>query len=120
MIGVQVPDDPRFCEAWTCLTGTPLPGGDYHLRSDSPCLPQFSPCGELIGALGEGCATPGLVGACCLSDGACVLCTNAACVTAGGWYQGGGVGCYPGPCVPTQIETTSWGRVKKTYRLGTR
>ncbi|MFH1833873.1 MAG: right-handed parallel beta-helix repeat-containing protein, partial [bacterium] len=116
VLGPQVPDDPRFCDPWPCPTGTPLPGGDYHLRSDSPCLPQFSPCGELIGALGEECAAPEPVGACCLPDGTCVLRTDAACVAAGGLYQGGDFGCYPDPCVPTPTESTSWGRIKAAYR----
>jgi len=29
--------------------------GDLRLRTNSPCLAQFSPCGLLIGALGDGC-----------------------------------------------------------------
>jgi len=31
---------------------------NFTLRSDSVCLPGASPCGQLIGALGQGC-TPG-------------------------------------------------------------
>jgi hypothetical protein len=39
-------DDPRFCD----------PGaGDLTLHEWSPCLPQYSPCGVQIGALGMGC-----------------------------------------------------------------
>lgn len=120
LIGPQVPEDPRFCDAWPCPAGIPSPGGDYQLRSDSPCLPQFSPCGELIGAFGEGCVAPVPIGACCLLDGTCVLHTNAACVAAGGLYQGDGEGCYPEPCVPMQIEVTSWGGIKAINRLRVR
>lgn len=49
--------DPRFCEPLDCQVA-PSVGGDYSLFNDSPCLPQNSPCGLLIGALGEGCDTP--------------------------------------------------------------
>ena len=38
--------DPLFCD--TVLD-------NYHLSNFSPCMPQYSPCGELVGALGEGC-----------------------------------------------------------------
>jgi predicted outer membrane repeat protein len=38
--------DPVFCDA---------SGGDFTLRSDSPCLPSNNPWGELVGALGQGC-----------------------------------------------------------------
>lgn len=38
--------DPLFCNAEV---------GDFHVASNSLCLPSGSPCGELIGALGEGC-----------------------------------------------------------------
>lgn len=41
--------DPLFC-------GSPL-SGNYLLRSNSPCAPAFSACGQQIGALGVGCAT---------------------------------------------------------------
>jgi predicted outer membrane repeat protein len=37
-----------------CLDGNP--GEPYSLHDGSPCLPEDSPCGELVGALGEGCA----------------------------------------------------------------
>jgi hypothetical protein len=51
--GPQVHADPLFCDPRGC--GTPETGGDYYLRVGSPCLPGNSPCGALIGALGEGC-----------------------------------------------------------------
>ena len=42
--------DPLFCDR---------EGGDYTLHADSPCLGANSPCGELVGALGEGCGPAG-------------------------------------------------------------
>ena len=39
---------PLFCD---------LAGGDLQLASNSPCLPPLNACGELMGALGEGCPT---------------------------------------------------------------
>lgn len=41
-------DDPLFC-----LEDNP--GEPYSLHEGSPCLPENSPCGELVGALGQGC-----------------------------------------------------------------
>ncbi len=41
--------DPLFCDASL---------GDLSLYSTSPCLPDQSPCGELVGALGQGCLDP--------------------------------------------------------------
>jgi hypothetical protein len=53
-IGEQVYSDPLFCDPESC-DDAPTVGGDYSLMSGSPCLPENSPCGELIGALGLGC-----------------------------------------------------------------
>jgi len=39
-------DDPLFCDIYA---------GDLRLCANSPCLPEHSPCEELIGAHGEGC-----------------------------------------------------------------
>ncbi len=38
--------DPLYCD---------LAAGDLHLSGESPCLPDFNTCGEMIGALGQGC-----------------------------------------------------------------
>jgi hypothetical protein len=54
--GEQVTEDPRFCEPDLC-TSSPTAAGDYHLDAASPCLPTASPCGLLIGALGQGCGS---------------------------------------------------------------
>lgn len=42
--------DPLFCDG---------SAGDLSLDSQSPCLPAASPCGELVGGLGPGCAATG-------------------------------------------------------------
>lgn len=42
--------DPRLCD---------LPGEDYSLAANSPCLPANNDCGMQIGAWGEGCAGTG-------------------------------------------------------------
>jgi hypothetical protein len=46
MIGDQVYEDPMLCDP---------SGWQFGLRPGSACLPENSPCGELIGALGLGC-----------------------------------------------------------------
>jgi len=40
--------DPRFCDP---------DNGDYHIDAYSFCAPEYSPNGELVGALGVGCQT---------------------------------------------------------------
>jgi hypothetical protein len=47
--------DPLFCDPTAC-EAAPTTEGDYHVSKASPCLPAFSPCGQPIGALGEGCS----------------------------------------------------------------
>jgi hypothetical protein len=56
--GEQVFTDPLFCFGPLPCGSAPTVEGDYTLAQGSPCLPENSPCGELIGALGLGCATP--------------------------------------------------------------
>ncbi|MEZ4653077.1 MAG: right-handed parallel beta-helix repeat-containing protein [Candidatus Eisenbacteria bacterium] len=53
--GPQVIVDPMFCGTEACDLA-PTTAGNYTLQAGSPCLPENSPCGELIGALGEGCS----------------------------------------------------------------
>ncbi len=44
--------DPKFCGFVPCQQTT---SGNWTLMNTSPCLPQNSPCGQLIGARGQGC-----------------------------------------------------------------
>ncbi len=117
-IGPQVHGDPEFCSPRTCEF-LPAPdttsAGDYRLRSDSPCLPQFSPCGQQIGAFGMGCSAPEPVGACCLADHSCLVVTREQCQGLQGIYEGDNSGCYPNPCLATAIEETTWGRIKSRF-----
>ncbi len=101
--------DPLFCSPSPCGEE-----GDWTLRADSPCLPEHSPCGTLIGALGMGCSGP-IDGACCLPNGSCVVLEQSACDLQQGTYQGDGTLCDPNPCEPTRIESTTWGRVKARF-----
>lgn len=55
--GGQVFTDPLVCDAEPC-ENAPTTEGDYTLDARSPCLPENSPCGELIGALDLGCGSP--------------------------------------------------------------
>ena len=104
--------DPLFCDAagWE----TPDYPSDYHLRSDSPCLPQYSPCGALIGALDQGCLAPTL-GACCLGL-ECRVLTASECSGQGGVFLQEGLDCEPNPCTAIPVVPTTWGRIKTRYR----
>jgi hypothetical protein len=99
--------DPLFCAP---------PADDFSLRADSPCLPEHSPCGLLIGALGQGCGGPALMGACCFADGSCLVREESQCDDEQGSYQGDGTVCEPGLCVPIPVEKSTWGRIKAQYR----
>jgi hypothetical protein len=58
--GFIIPNGPLFevnpllCNPLSC-DDSPSVDGDYHLQLYSPCLPESSPCGELVGALGADC-----------------------------------------------------------------
>jgi hypothetical protein len=104
--------DALFCDAapwWD-----PDYPSDYHLRSDSPCLPGASPCGALVGALDQGCFAPG-IGACCTGL-VCTMTTETECAQSGGVFQGNGSLCEPNPCQPIPTIETTWGRIKARYR----
>jgi hypothetical protein len=104
--------DPMFCGTQPCA----YPVGNLALHADSPCLAEHSPCGELIGALGQGCGGAPPTGACCLASGFCVVESEQACVQGSGVYMGDGVPCQASTCVPTPTKVTSWGRIKAAYR----
>lgn len=53
-LGPQVFSDPFFCDPSTC-DAAPTMDGDYSLSATSPCLEENSPCGDQVGALGQGC-----------------------------------------------------------------
>ncbi|MDM7914396.1 MAG: hypothetical protein QUU85_03905 [Candidatus Eisenbacteria bacterium] len=55
-----------------------------------------------------------LDGACCLNE-VCQILPEEQCLNAGGIYQGNATGCDPNPC-GTAVETSTWGRVKSSYR----
>jgi hypothetical protein len=106
--------DPMFCAPEPCGW---FYSGDWALSADSPCLPEHSLCGELIGALGQGCIAPaGTTGACCLADGSCRVVTRRECEDQHGMFVGPHTLCEPNPCQPTPIERTSWGRIKAAFR----
>lgn len=115
--GPQVETDPHFCGALPCPnSGETSPGGDYSLRSDSPCLAEFSPCQEQIGFRGVGCQAQLAAGACCLGESVCVLATPPECAGQQGVYKGDGVSCYPDPCGANPVEHVTWGQAKARFR----
>lgn len=62
------------------------------------------------------CAPPPPTGACCRSDGSCIVTSQGDCQASGGSYQGDGILCTPGRCDPTRNDGQSWGRLKIHYR----
>jgi hypothetical protein len=102
-----------------CLFTNPMfcnpSASDWTLHADSPCLPEHSPCGELIGALGVGCGLPTPTGACCFTDTTCQVLTQTECEGQGAHYLGDAVPCEPNPCMPVPTERVSWGQIKARY-----
>lgn len=62
-----IESDPLFCDPYQC--GGAFGAGDYALQPTSPCLPGSSPCGALIGAIGDVCAPSNLPGNDARADG---------------------------------------------------
>jgi hypothetical protein len=108
-LGGNFSGDPLFCDP---------ANGDYTLDWASPCLPGNHPdgvdCG-LIGARDAGCGTLP-TGACCFADGSCLVLGESTCGEQGGNYMGNGTTCDPNPCEPVPIQSTTWGRIKASYR----
>jgi hypothetical protein len=101
--GDQVFTDPQFCTS------------DLTIRYDSPCTPEHSPCGLLVGARGVGCYPPGLAAACCMGE-QCLVLTEPNCTAQGGFFLPNESDCSGVVCgsVPTQV--TSWGQIKAAFR----
>ena len=57
-----------------------------------------------------------LVGACCFGTGECIETLMIDCEELGGIWLGENTICDPNPCDPTPTLTTSWGRLKTSYR----
>lgn len=90
--------DPAFCYPANCWVTVQ---GDWSLQSGSPCLPEQSPCQELIGALEGSCANPtNPMGACCYTGAYCVVEQQSECERYHGVYQGDHTNCSPNPCLP--------------------
>jgi hypothetical protein len=96
-------------------TGPLLPGvnhikiaiadaGDFVLDSDVMIACQSFECGA-----------PPATGACCVNND-CLLVTQAQCQALGGVYQGDGVACAADLCHSTPTQSSTWGRLKTTYR----
>ncbi|MCA9729254.1 MAG: hypothetical protein KC729_16320, partial [Candidatus Eisenbacteria bacterium] len=90
--------DPLFCSPNPC-TNVPSPNGSYHLQPGSPCLPEASPCGELIGALGADCGPEG-IRVCCLPGGQCIETDETDCLSQGGTFRTDVSACIPLLCDP--------------------
>lgn len=65
--GAQVFGDPMLCDPAPCAAA-PTSGGDFALRTGSPCLPENSPCEERIGAFGLGCAATAVTSSAARTD----------------------------------------------------
>jgi hypothetical protein len=58
---------------------------------------------------------PPVDGACCIGD-QCSIVEADYCAAHGGRYLGDNVSCNPNPCESVPTKSTSWGRIKESYR----
>jgi hypothetical protein len=97
-----------------------FPNGDCVMMTEADCLNQLGDfLGISVACTPENpCPQPPAYGACCLDDqGHCVLLTPQQCQDQHGIYQGDNTTCEPeNPCPITPARTTTWGRIKSTYR----
>lgn len=56
------------------------------------------------------------MGACCFPDGSCRIMGADECQGAGGTWLGYDVPCNPNPCVPSPVEISTWGSIRRGYR----
>lgn len=89
--------DPLFCAPDSC-SSAPTIAGYYRVDANSPCTPENSPCGLLIGALPGDCEAGTGSGACCFDDGTCALLTPDECSFAIGTFLGVGTVCVGSSC----------------------
>ena len=89
--------------------------GTCQMLLEADCLAQdglpFGPGSECEAIQ---CAPPP-VGACCFSQ-ECVLMDERCCSIEGGVFKGSGTPCDPNPCEETPVHSTTWGRIKASYR----
>jgi hypothetical protein len=88
------------CVAATVVTPS-MPAGTYWFFV-APSVSLGVPCGkEYEATLTSVPCGPPQLGACCFGDGHCEFLMPGNCTTAGGIYQGEGIGCDPNPCPQT-------------------
>lgn len=112
--GPGIPCDPNPCV--THLEACCFPDGH--------CEPMIYGTGQcaMEGGIGQGIDTycdpnpcpPAQ--ACCFADGHCEMLTVDACTATGGHPEGEGTACQGVQCEPTATKTTTWGRIKTSYR----
>ncbi|MBD3336509.1 MAG: hypothetical protein GF355_13435 [Candidatus Eisenbacteria bacterium] len=96
----------------------PLPLGEHPVQPASVVDCSAESVEDALVAFGElnGVNPPcpeGGVGACCI-EGECVYLSQADCVGQGGYFAGGN--CEDVDCSSIAVETTTWGKIKQTYR----
>ncbi len=77
------------------------------------CIPHGVDNGNQTASGMAGIVTvlPNTTGACCLGGGTCMVMSPAACLSAGGTFQGDGTSCTPNPC-PNQPVMLTLGSVQ--------
>lgn len=99
----QLPEACCFCD-YTC-----------EMLLEADCLDRNGiPFGPGSDCETIGCAGPP-AGACCVGA-ECLLLSGWCCDQQNGAFQGSGTLCDPNPCEETPVHSTTWGRIKASYR----
>lgn len=108
--GPEVPCDPNPCVPEACC----WLGGGCSIVDWYECSQQGgAPAGPGSVCDPNPCTQPG---ACCFPNGACEVLPEVVCAAHGGAFQGEETPCDPNPCPPSATESTTWGRIRATYR----
>ncbi|MBM3286725.1 MAG: hypothetical protein FJY88_05160 [Candidatus Eisenbacteria bacterium] len=105
------------CAGVTC----PQPGaccdlatGECFFVLEALCVPPLvwfgGPC-----VPNNPCPSPPPPGACCFTDGTCLVLTEEECTRQGGYLWVPGEDCVD-DCPPVPTQNTTWGKIKATYR----
>ncbi|MEZ4647752.1 MAG: hypothetical protein R3E97_03025 [Candidatus Eisenbacteria bacterium] len=100
-----------------CLTPHPNHGGTFADDSIPSVLDPIADYG-CLGFNSDPGYLPcpiGMLGACCLPGGGCVVLSEEECAAGQGDWIGADVPCDPDPCAVPTVES-SWGTVKRNFR----
>jgi hypothetical protein len=101
-----------------CLHPHPTQGGYFANDSVAGDLDEIAAYGCLGFVTSGSLPCPAPLGACCRDDGSCDLLSETDCLAEDSTvWMGPEVPCDPDPCIPVPTLKSTWGTVKRAFRL---